>query len=72
MTIHSKKKVAVVGSIAAALALSFLGVMPAVAAPPQDVRITLISPMLNATNTSEAAKNQKMADGWVANGWFGE
>jgi len=72
MTIHSRKKVAVVGSIAAALALSFLGVMPAVAAPPQDVRITLISPMLNATNTSEAAKNQKMADGWVANGWFGE
>jgi hypothetical protein len=30
-----------------------------------------LTPYLDATNTSEAAANQKMADGWVANGWFG-
>ena len=28
--------------------------------------------MLDETNTSEAAMLQKMANGWVANGWFGE
>ena len=67
-----RKITAVVGSIAAMLSLSFLAVMPAVAAPPQDARITLISPYLDATNTSEAVMNQKMADGWVSNGWFGE
>lgn len=72
MTTKSRKIAAVVGSIAATLSLSFLAVMPAVAAAPQDAHITLISPILNATNTSEAAVNQKMADGWVSNGWFGE
>lgn len=41
------------------------------AAPPQDAHVKLLTPYLDATNTSEAEKNQKMADGWVANGWFG-
>ena len=31
-----------------------------------------MSPALDATNTSEAAMLQKMANGWVFNGWFGE
>ena len=38
---------------------------------PQDARAVLLTPFLDATNTSEAAANQNMADGWVKNGWFG-
>lgn len=38
---------------------------------PKDVHITLISPTLTADNTSEAAANQKMANGWVGQNWFG-
>ena len=38
---------------------------------PQDARAVLLTPFLDATNTSEAASNQNMADGWVKNGWFG-
>lgn len=38
---------------------------------PRDSYITLQSPMLDASNTSDAAQNQKEADGWVAKGWFG-
>jgi len=38
---------------------------------PADSKVTLVAPVLTAANTSEAAKNQATADGWVANGWFG-
>ena len=38
---------------------------------PRDAVITLQSPFLDATNTSDAMVNQQMADGWVAKGWFG-
>jgi len=38
---------------------------------PKDSYITLQSPFLDASNTSEAKSNQQMADGWVAKGWFG-
>ena len=38
---------------------------------PRDALITLQSPFLDATNTSDAKVNQQMADGWVAKGWFG-
>ena len=38
---------------------------------PKDAVITLQSPFLDATNTSDAKVNQQMADGWVAKGWFG-
>ena len=38
---------------------------------PRDAVITLQSPFLDATNTSDAKVNQQMADGWVAKGWFG-
>ena len=38
---------------------------------PQDARAVLLTPYLDAKNTSEAASNQNMADGWVKNGWFG-
>ena len=65
----SIKKVSVT-ALAAVMAFGLNS--PAIAAAPEDTRITLISPVLNASNTSEAAMNQKMADGWVSNGWFGE
>ena len=39
---------------------------------PKDAVITLQSPFLDQTNTSEARSNQQMADGWVAKGWFGK
>ena len=47
--------------------------MPGAAAvdAPQDAKAVLLTPYLDATNTSEAAANQLMADGWVKNGWFG-
>ena len=37
---------------------------------PRDAVITLQSPFLDATNTSDARVNQQLADGWVAKGWF--
>ena len=49
-----------------------LGVMPAKALGYDGATITLVTPVLDATNTSEAAKNQAMANVWVTNGWFGE
>jgi hypothetical protein len=65
-------------ALAAAAALTTAGLSAISFAPanaadakPQDAHITLISPVLNADNTSEAAANQGMADGWVHNGWFG-
>ena len=65
-------------ALAAAAALTTAGLSAISFAPanaadakPQDAHITLISPVLNASNTSEAEANQKMADGWVHNGWFG-
>ena len=68
----SKKITAIVGTIAAAIGLSFVAVMPAFAAAPTDAHLVLLSPVLDATNTSEAAINQKMANGWVGSGWFGD
>ena len=32
----------------------------------------MTSPVLDETNTSEASVNQKIANNWVTNGWFGE
>ena len=59
--------------LAMILAVSPLAVYSAVAATggPKDAVITLQSPFLDASNTSEAKSNQQMADGWVAKGWFG-
>ncbi|MEI6763810.1 MAG: hypothetical protein WCL26_06210, partial [Actinomycetes bacterium] len=68
------KKLAVVVTAAALVATfagSLAGTASAAGTPPQDAHATLLTPYLDATNTSEAAANQKMADGWVANGWFG-
>ena len=60
-------------TLAMILAVSPLAVYSAVAATggPKDAVITLQSPFLDASNTSEAKINQQMADGWVAKGWFG-
>jgi len=59
--------------LAMILAVSPLVVYSAVAATggPKDAVITLQSPFLDASNTSDARVNQQMADGWVAKGWFG-
>lgn len=73
MKIKAKKVLAGLAATVTVLALSSAVSVPAVAAgdPPQDAIIKLISPVLTADNTSEAAANQKMADQWVTNGWFG-
>ena len=73
MSIKAKKVVAGFATAVIVLALSSAVSAPAMAAgdPPQDAVIKLISPVLTAENTSEAVMNQKMADQWVANGWFG-
>jgi hypothetical protein len=73
MNIKAKKVLAGFATAVTVLALSSAVSAPAMAAgdPPQDAIIKLISPVLTAENTSEAATNQKMADQWVTNGWFG-
>ena len=73
MSIKAKKVVAGFATAVIVLALSSAVSAPAMAAgdPPQDAVIKLISPILTAENTSEAAANQTMADQWVKNGWFG-
>jgi hypothetical protein len=70
----TKKKPAVLIAVSAlmtAMICSFAVSASAAGAAPQDAHAVLLTPYLDATNTSEAAANQKMADGWVANGWFG-
>ena len=59
--------------LAMVLAISPVAFYSATAATggPRDAVITLQSPFLDATNTSDARVNQQMADGWVAKGWFG-
>ena len=73
MSIKTKKVLAAFASTVTVLALSSAASAPAMAAgdPPQDAVIKLISPILTAENTSEADANQKKADQWVANGWYG-
>ena len=69
----SKSRSFVGSLIALALAISPLAIYSANAATggPRDSYISLQSPILDASNTSDAIENQKMADGWVAKGWFG-
>jgi hypothetical protein len=59
--------------LAVLLAASPVALYSATAATggPRDAVITLQSPFLDGTNTSDAKVNQQMADGWVAKGWFG-
>jgi len=69
---HSLKKLT---AIVATLGLTLLGlnaVSPASALPYQGAHITLVTPWLTDANTSEAAKNQAMANTWILNGWFGD
>lgn len=72
---HTMSKVKTSGTalLAAVLAFSPLAISTSHAATggPRDSYISLQSPILDATNTSDAVNNQKMADGWVAKGWFG-
>ena len=72
--IHMSKFRTHIGVILAmVLAISPVAFYSATAATggPRDAVITLQSPFLDATNTSDARVNQQMADGWVAKGWFG-
>lgn len=57
---------------ATSLVLLGLNAAPSVAAPYDGAHIELVTPYLDATNTSEAAKNQALAETWVLNKWFGE
>jgi hypothetical protein len=72
---HTMSKVKTSGTalLASVLAFSPLAISTSHAATggPRDSYISLQSPILDATNTSDAVNNQKMADGWVAKGWFG-
>lgn len=69
----SKSRSIIGAFVAITVAISPLAIYSAHAATggPRDSFITLQSPILDATNTSDAVENQKMADGWVAKGWFG-
>ena len=69
----SKFRVHIGVILAMILAVSPVAIYNATAATggPKDSYITLQSPFLDASNTSEAKVNQQMADGWVAKGWFG-
>lgn len=70
----SWKKLTATLAVAAFSTLGLSAISPAQAAttPYVGAKITLVTPVLDASNTSEATKNQAMANGWVANGWFGE
>jgi hypothetical protein len=61
------------GVLALSLILAPLVTLTANAATggPRDSYITLQTPVLDASNTSEAGQNQGDADTWVAKGWFG-
>lgn len=72
-TTMSKLRIKISLLVATALVVAPVVMYQASAATggPKDSVITLSSPLLDATNTSDAKENQKMADGWVAKGWFG-
>jgi len=59
--------------LAMVLAASPVALYSATAATggPKDSVITLITPILDDSNLSDAGKNQRDADGWVAKDWFG-
>ena len=73
-TTMSKFRTTLGVALAIAIVISPLALNSAIAATggPRDAVITLQSPFLDATNTSDAKSNQQMADGWVAKGWFGK
>jgi hypothetical protein len=55
--------------------LTFLGVnaiSPASAAPYEGAHISLVTPTITDDIISEKAKNQAMAETWIAAGWFGD
>ena len=73
MKFNLKRALATIGAVV----LSF-GALSAVSAPANAAAttykgavITLVSPVLTDSNTSEAAKNQAMAQTWIDAGWFG-
>lgn len=70
---NKTKKVLGQFALVSLIAASLTGVMalPASAAAPAEATIRLLDPVLDKTNTSEPDANQKMADQWVANTWFG-
>ena len=68
----SRTTLGVALSIATILAPLTLNSASAATGGPRDAVITLQSPVLDQTNTSDARSNQQMADGWVAKGWFGK
>lgn len=67
----SRKYISVISALAIALTPVAIYNASAGTGGPVDSVITLQSPFLDATNTSDAKMNQQMADGWVAKGWFG-
>lgn len=72
MKFSLKRVLATVGAFALTLGGLAAGTSPASAAAPYSgAFITLVSPVLDETNTSEATKNQAMAQTWVDSGWFG-
>lgn len=72
MKFSLKRVLATVGAFALTLGGLAAATGPASAAAPYSgAFITLVSPVLDETNTSEATKNQAMAQTWVDAGWFG-
>ncbi len=67
----SLKKVIALGTVSLLTLPALTGGALAASNGPTDSVITLQTPILDATNTSLAVENQKMADSWVGNGWFG-
>lgn len=69
----TQKKNRVIAIVMAMLLIAFTSSNGSSAAlgGPRDSVITLQSPVLDASNTSDAKNNQQLADTWVAKGWFG-
>jgi hypothetical protein len=72
MKFNLKRSLATIGAVA----LTFAGLAAvgspanATPAPYKGAYITLLTPTLDDTNTSEAATNQAMANTWIDAGWF--
>jgi hypothetical protein len=73
MKFNLKRALATIGAVVLSFgALSATSVPAnAAAAPYKGAVITLVSPVLTDANTSEAVKNQAMAQTWIDAGWFG-
>ncbi len=68
----SLKKLVAVLAVTTLSLLGLSAIAPASAAPYEGAHISLVTPYITDDIISEKAKNQAMAETWIAAGWFGD